>query len=1060
MLAPLPTHGYRAHDRFVVRVPLWNRTRFAELTTFRALREAIPQLLADQRIVTALSSASPSLVDRLRRIQESGGAADDERRELAALRSLRKYLLRMTHRPTPFGLLAGVGLGRFDDRTDLRVAIEPVGRVEAFPDYAWLMALADSLSAGAGARRLPLTTNPYRQRIGERLDIAQSNVFGTSASNHVDLRLTAPVQQALSAAEEGASTDELAARLRAAHPDVAPATIDELIDSLLAQGVVYPRVVPSMAPGAEAAPILHALARGGAEFVPERDDLARIVDALASVRTTDDLDAVLSNTSRRQTALLPEFSGSTVTVNSTVALASATLSRAVARRVEGIAEVLTRTSFFPPRPASIVEYEHHFLERYGVDGEVPILELLSAGRGLEAPSGYQLPMRSYPFPGQAAPDDARGATVLLAAYTQALLAGTALELSDEILEAYATTDTRPPSATFDLFVRVLAPSAAAVDAGEFELALLPDGLALGGRATGRFTGVLDGASELVDAMLDRESAHSSPRTRHVVLRYLPDKARMANVARTAASARETLAVGVASDDAGGMDLSDVLVGNDGTSFYLRDRRNGELLRFVENHMLSPLSAPNVIRMLADLSTDGLRGFNIFDWGPLSHAPFLPRVVRGGVIYSPARWNVPPGRLSHGGGAEEFARLLGEVRASIRMPDRVTLVRDDNRLPLDLATEVDVAILAEEQSRAVANGTTLVFEESLDASSDRSDGSGTGVVADVGGAPYAHELVVSVALPAPAPAPDGTSATTVPARRTVPRDVRTSQEWDPRWVCVDVQAGLADLDLVVASHVSTLLEQTRTLRDRWFFVRYPLPGHALRIRLHARSPRHVDRLRNAVARWTDGLVAHRLITESSLPGYVPEFQRYGGEDLYRQALPVFEATSELALALASARAAAPLSSAVEDVIGVGLLAHLHGAIGVSHTDLRVVPSNDPAFRRSYRENRPALTAALDEPVGAWSGVGLAETPELTRSLRESREAMQRYARAFRRTHTEAELHGAAAAVVHMTFNRVYPIGNAVETRALGLWALAAEAAARREQAFSDLEPVGAGPGAGS
>ncbi|WP_445443351.1 lantibiotic dehydratase [Clavibacter sp. km1a] len=1051
MTALGPKHGYTAHERFVVRVPLWDQQRFSDLTTYRALRASIPTLLGDERIAAALATASPSLVEQLRRLEAPGGAPEDERKTLGALRSLRKYLLRMTHRPTPFGLLAGVAVGRFAEATRLRVAVDPVARVEAFPDYAWLMGFAASIASGADARSLPLAANPYRQSIGERLDIAQSNVFGTDESNHVDLLRTPPVEAALSAASRGANADEIVAELHRAHPDVTRETIDAFVDTLLAQGVLYPDVVPALTPGQEATAMIAALRKGGAAFRTESDELARIVDGLGAVRDVADVVPALAAIRKRQVSLLADHSGPTVTVNAAVALSADELHRNVARRVEDVAEVLTRTSFFAARPPSIVEYEQHFLERYGVGGEVPILELLSAGRGLEAPSGYQLPQRSYQLPGQSPDENARGAAALLDAYTTALLTGEHLELTDDLLSLFTTDDPRPPSATFDLFVRVLARSAEAVDADDFDVAVLPDGLALGGRATGRFTGILDDAAELVETMLEREAEWSGPRTRLVQLRYLPDKARMANVARTAHAGIETLDVGVSPQGPGGMALSDILVGNDGVSFFLRDRRDGALIRIVENHMLSPLAAPNVIRLLVELSTDALRGFNIFDWGRLQGAPALPRVTRGRVIYSPAKWNVLPSRLPSSESPAEFAASLHAVRQALRMPARVTLVRDDNRLALDLEQEIDIAILAEESGRARTNDTILSFEETLDGAREAEGGSASGLLSDEDGARYAHELVVSVMLPAPEASADDQRGGA--ARGLAPTGIRTSQEWDPQWICLDVQGSRDDLDALVGSRLDDLLGATRSLRDRWFFIRYPMPAHALRIRLHARSPRVAHRLRDAVAGWADDLTRRRLIADSALVGYIPEFNRYGGEDLYRAALPVFEATSKLALEISRVRVAGAREQVADELLGVSILAHLYAAVGISHSALGIGPSTEPEFRQFYRENRQALMATLQEPADPFRGMGIEDRDHLTSALSASRRAFDDYAAAYRRVHHEEDFLSTAASVLHMTFNRSFPVGNVVEPRALGLWALSAEAFARRERAFIDLELVG-------
>jgi hypothetical protein len=76
----------------------------------------LKDLTADPRIQTALAVASPSLCDALSRADSS--AKSDPKTAAKLLR----YLIRMSTRPTPYGLLGGVALARWGSETDLALA--------------------------------------------------------------------------------------------------------------------------------------------------------------------------------------------------------------------------------------------------------------------------------------------------------------------------------------------------------------------------------------------------------------------------------------------------------------------------------------------------------------------------------------------------------------------------------------------------------------------------------------------------------------------------------------------------------------------------------------------------------------------------------------------------------------------------------------------------------------------------------------------------------------------------------------------------------------------------
>ena len=1056
MHTPESSIGYRATQDFVVRMPMWYREKFADLSTYQDILEALPSILRDSRLKLALRISSPSLAEQLERVAEKPVNEHDPKTRRAA-RSLRKYLIRMTRRSTPFGLMSGVAMGQFGDQSSLEPKPIVAQTIEVFPDYAWLMSVVADIAKQDTDGILPTTLNPYIHQLGERLDIAHANAFGLAESVHVDLRATSATDMVVELAKKGASRREMIELLFANYDDVDRDTVVDFVDNLARSGVIAEKLQAGLVPGRELCVILATLKKS--PDLDERRQALNDVDQLCqSIATIDELNSKWEQICEAQDRALSQV-GTTdrVSVNSTLNLQDVTLHKNVSRRVEELANLLSGTNFFPHRVPYLVEYEHHFLERYGVEGEVSILELLSAGRGLEAPNTYRLPSRTYPLASPPRENREQRAAALIDAYIQALQSGTRLELSDKLLAAYVSTDFRPPNPSLEYFVRVIAPSRASIDQDDFDLFVVPDGLAQGGRSIGRFTGLLgQSVRGLAREIFDHEKAQSGTDALLVQLRYMPDKARMANVARTADLGALILALGTAEESA--LRLNDVLVGNDGSRFYLRDASSGRRLRIVENHMLSPLNAPNVVRLMLDLSNDWYRSFNMFDWGVLREAAFLPRVGRGRTILSPAQWNVKQDTLQTLHRASQSSRV-DQLRASLRLPDEVFFVLGDNRLPLDLRTEIDREILDEEIARAQKSGDGLHLEEVVGGqnreaaqtlSNDASELGAPCWLSDAAGNSYDHEFVVPVIW---VDSEDGmTSSPVATSRKTV--IARNSYEWDACWVCLDVYGGLQNLDTVVGLDFADLRDATRSFATTWFFIRYSIPAHRLRIRLRANSESDVEPIRSALIGWAGQLLERSLIYDYGLVSFVPEINRFGGELAYDKALSVFTTSSVLARFISQLRITSLLGKVQDDIVGVFMLAVCRDGIHLSPGELSPSPSKGQEFREYYRSSRKQLLDVIMN--GRIQGLDETSQFKLQQLASTMAGAMAEYSSTLSRERLNSALkQSALASMIHMMFNRTFPIGNAVEQRSLDLWALASDALERRIRALSGAEAGASG-----
>ena len=85
-------------------------------------------------------------------------------------------------------------------------------------------------------------------------------------------------------------------------------------------------------------------------------------------------------------------------VDSALQVHTPTLHRSLGQAAARAAEFLLRQTPLPGGLRHLQEYRELFLETYGEQAEVPLLDLLSPENGLDIPTGYQQPPRANEQP--------------------------------------------------------------------------------------------------------------------------------------------------------------------------------------------------------------------------------------------------------------------------------------------------------------------------------------------------------------------------------------------------------------------------------------------------------------------------------------------------------------------------------------------------------------------------------------------------------------------------------------------------------------------------------------
>jgi len=1033
----VPEPLYQPLDFVTVRAPL------LPVECYRALADDTRQaeLLSDPRVLTALAVGSTSLLGAIERFNQSGLTGRDADRMRA---KLRRYQIRMSTRPTPYGLFAGVALASWGENTDLTIRAT-AARTRTRPDMAWLMNLLMAAEADPAIRKhLSFIANPLAVIEAGRLFLSERAPTGRGNPGvPVSLKATSVVKRVLALARSPIAYEDMVARLCEATPSATVEKVEKLLNELWEQTVLLTDLRPPLTSGSPARYAADRLAD-----IPEAADVtAKLNRFVAALSTWDGLK--IEERTEGFKALLAEagipLDGSQqipVQVDMAMSL-EGRIGNIVARETAQMAELLLRLSPYPRGMAILAGYRQQFVNRYGHSREVPLKELLDPQRGLGPPSFHSH--------GGAGLDQAKAAQ---RAQTLTQLACRALRrqersvvLDEHLLARLETSrpsfDTAPVSV--DLNVLLGARSAAAIDRGDFLMVLGPNlGAQSAGRNLGRFADLLapDG-TEALERVAAAEQAHAPDRLSAEAV-YLPANFRIANVVIRPSVRTYEIDLGVTPGVPFSrvIPLDELVVGIDQGRFYVRWPAAGQRVNFFAGHMLNTYSAPTVIRFLSELSNDGRTLLSSFDWGPAESFQFLPRVQTGRMVLRPAQWRIHKSEFALESPAA-FRGGLDRWRADWGVPQLVSLTVGDNRLILDLDQEVEAGELKAEIQK-LGDFQSIIVQEVMPALEE------AWLQGEEGR--YYSELVVSLVLgqkaktaadangarstavsPSPRAMPAAPAA--LPAPDATPRLYPPGSEW--LFVKLYCPRNLEN-DVIPASMLTFAENAVAAgLADSWFFIRYSDPDSHIRLRFHGSPQRLAGQLFATLCGWAGELMSQGICLRFAFDTYDPEIERFGGTAGMAAAESLFAADSKCCAGLLQEwkRKVWPHDEIALLALSVDTLL---GAIGFDEAErLKWYRSQTDArsaeIGAEFRQRKNVLRSVLGQPQQFLAGFpgGSAIASILARRQEELAPVARRLREIAEQKLLTQPLEGLCASYVHLHLNRMSSPGSPSEQRILSL-----------------------------
>ncbi|WP_079138262.1 lantibiotic dehydratase [Actinacidiphila rubida] len=828
----------------------------SDFTDSAQVREWVSQVWSDTSRTEAITLAAPALAQAVDKALD--GTAPPARVESTA-RSLARYLLRMQHRATPFGLFAGPTPVTLGEAAFARWGDQP--RAFAGAGAAWLHDITTMLESHPTVlRELTVVADTTWCARGTRISVPYQP--GADGPTSTSLRRTRAAEKTLVLAQEPIRVGDLVDKIHADYPDSPVSAVEAMVADLVAHRVLLTELHPPMTTVDALRHVVEHVERLGPD-TPLAVQLRQIHRLLQrhDASHTSEQPRLRSRAATMMRALIPGTARPlVVTVRPD---AEIVLPEAVAREAEQALQVMARITPYPNGSPAWNDYRTRFLERYSMGTVVPLRELTDPDTGLGVPVGYRGTVLSRTVLATSPRDE----HLLSLAQRAALTNRRGVILTEDDIEALCIGEPQQVPAHVELCFTVLALTEHDLTEGRFSLSTVGLSLAAGTTA-GRFLSML-APEELASC----SAAYMSlpVLTAGAVRAQVsapPMKQQTFNVGRAPAVAPEVLAVGE-HNPAANLDLDDLGVVADADRLYLVNLSSG---RVVEPSVMNAVELSHathpLVRFLTEVHRSHAAILVPFAWGAAARLPFLPEVRYGRTILSAACWRLRPQDLGDG---EAWECTFVNWRVQYGVPRTVYMGSNDQLLRLDLDLAAHRGLLRHDLNR---HGTVVLHEAPDDSA--------------FGWIGHAHEVVLPFATDQQ-PLSAHAQPHKVVATRSDARLPGSSQQ-----VLVKLYGNAARAPELLTAHLPRLLADFETAPASWF-VRYADPESHVRLRLRLPNSETFGTAAPKVADWASGLRQEGLMQRLAWDTDHPESGRYGTGAVLDAAEAYFCADSAAALA---------------------------------------------------------------------------------------------------------------------------------------------------------------------
>ncbi|KIO68335.1 hypothetical protein B4064_0974 [Caldibacillus thermoamylovorans] len=1013
-------------DTFMIRTPVLSVNIylkfFDQKLTEEEMKEHLLEICNDPFFRQSILAASKSLYNKM--LDFCNGKKIKKYDYF--LKAIYKYLIRMSTRPTPFGLFAGIDFGEFtEETTSIKFGANKYKKF-ARPDLEWIMKIVKKLEQEQYGQ-LWFKINDSIFFKGERAYLLHSTIKDTDKKvNEISVRITSPFEMTYQLAGRLIPFQKLKNELMTRFSNATEEKIEHFLKQLIKNEFLISNLRPPLTVMDQLDYLIKEL---------KKSNLEEWVNALTNIQEEirkytmtpfGEGEKIYKDLHRKMTQLVK--SKYVLQVDAKLNLQEKKLNKKVIKDLNKLMRMLLPFSMtYQQTDSPFSRYKQEFIEKYGVDREVPLLEMLDQDLGIGAPVDYENPKNAGINAGMVQPStDEQLRDYFLQKYVEAVKDKKSIMITDDEIKELGLDDYNYNSIpdSLDMNIIVKCNSDQDIADNRFTYYLGPNlGATHAGKSFGRFAYMMDGEEKLFETLNEEILNLNDDSDEYVTCEivYMPNETRNANVTRNIHHSEYELALFTnnSRDEEHRLSLNDILIGIENDLFYAKSKTLNKKLLITINNMLNTRTAPNPIRFLYDLSLDGKKIWYNFPWDIIfSEYSYIPKIEYKNFTISPEKWVLNKiiktnSKMDFADFEERFKKFCLEYH----VPKFVYLTFADNRVLLNSEDEHCIRILHHQFNNRYSNIILSSYEDG-----------GLNLVKDHADEEYICEMVIPLVK-----VKQEVNEHYVKPKKShqIPSlsDERVKLPFED-WIYLKLYGVNSNMDDLIAFYISEYCREkwAKGEIEKYFFMRYADPEQHIRLRLNA-SEGKLLQMYPDIKQWLRTLMEKGLLSRFSIDTYEKEIERYGGRELIHFAETLFCTDSIVTEDILKLKRLKTINFS-DEVIGMVSIIHYMEQFGLeyeSQLDFMQQQVNKQDYREDFKQNRSYYMKVCNTD-NDWKG--LRETEEgtlLLNVLNQRNDSIKAYAKKIREGLEASSELSILDSVIHLHCNRLFGIDREFEKK---------------------------------
>lgn len=946
------------------------------------------------------------------------------------VQSIYKYLIRMSIRPTPFGLFSGVDFGEYTDEETSFLYDDNKFEKFARPDLEWIISIVKDLEDNY-FNYLAFKINDGIFIKGNRALLIHSTLKeDNNRIGEISVRATKPFMRTYELAKDCIEYDKLKYTLLEEYSNADEKTIEGFLKQLIEKEYLISNLRPPLTVLDQFDYIINELKKIKIQ-IPIISDLIDIKNEIDVYNKSLlgkgeeiylDICKKMKNVSNVKNLLQ---------VDTKLNLKEKKINKKIISEINGLMDILFKLSMSIENPEPFLSrYKQEFVEKYGQDREISLLELLDNDTGIGAPFNYERPSNNRSL------DIAITKSVngnvrdyFSEKYLYAIKnKENSIVIKDNEVKELEIEEISYENIPDSLEVNIIVEAETSEDNKmNLKYHIGPNlGSTAAGKSFGRFSHMMDNPSDFFKSLND-EIKNLKNMDEYVTceISYLPNEVRNANVTRNIHESNYEISLFTngSKDNISRLKLDDIFIGIENNQFYAKSKTLNKKLLITMNNMLNSQVAPNAIRFLYDISLEGKKLWYDFPWNDVyKNFSYVPALKYKNFTICPETWRLNRINMKITKKTEfnKFKEMFKDYCIQYNVPKYVYLTFADNRILLNIENEECIKILFHECKNT--------FEEIvLNAYECESSN-----IVKNGDCDYACELVV----PLIKVKKEEIIQTKFSKKLNNISSLSSDRIKDPfdEWIYLKLYGTSSNADDLIAYYISEYcndLVKNNKIK-KYFFMRYVDPEQHIRLRLNGEENKLLE-IYPDLRKWLDTLKKEGFMTHFALDSYDREIERYGGLDLIHIAEKVFYFDSLVTENILAQKREGNITFSNE-LIGMISEIHYMESFGLKYEEqvayLRSQVSQSD-YRDDFKKNRSEYMKLCNSNEN-WKGLRETDSGSILLAiLNIKNEIVQYYGNKVRENLLVSTDLAILDSVIHLHFNRLFGIDREFEKKVRAL-----------------------------